>query len=1199
LFISHSGQDNVQALAFQNWLANNGWTREDVFIDLHGIGAGERWRDTLRKANHQCEAVILLASPASLDSKECQREMNLAEDQGKEIIVALLRDLSKDDPRLARYSERQFVDLSLFPQDHIEALEFGGRSHRVAFNPGELAKIKARLDDLGIAPGSFAWPPKERPNAEPYPGLSAFTEDDAGIFFGRDADIMSALTEIRMARRRRSPRVIVIDAASGAGKSSFLRAGLWPRLRRDPDFAPLAILRPAQGILTGPDGLARRIAPYFEQFGKIKTPGSILASLARAETTEAVDVLRVLIFEATELAAAPRRAASPDARAPATLIAIDQGEELFSAENEAESRQFLELLASVLRAPLENVDIYLLVTIRADSVQSLLNCVAELGLETPKALYLPPLSPAAYRDVILKPAEIYSERVRRLSIEPALVSALIDDATGADALPLLAFTLAQLFANFAAAGQISLAQYRETGGASGSIKRALQQALARAGAAGTHDNLRRLIIPRLATWDPDADQGKGAAKRLVARMDDVIGADRTSLAPLVNALVAKRLLTQTRDTIEVAHEALLRQPPIGDWLEENREFLIWRDRLARERASYESNQRGLLVGRELQIARDWLRIRAEDDIATADRKFVLDSSAEEDRRRTDEEERERQRQASELTAARRLARRTTGGLVVALVLAAIAGGAGVYAYSQQRAAIAQAAAAESATREAQLTQSRFLSPFAARNVEDGDAATGLLIALEAMPDGNSSDVSVKKRPVWGPAVESLDAALRNMHELILLAGHSGSVDAVAVSPDGTRIVTASRDKTARVWEAATGKEIARLEGHGDYVTSAAWSPDGTRIVTGSSDKTVRVWDAKTFAEIAILKGHTDFVTSVAVSPDGTRIVTGSFDKTARVWDAKTGDALAVLIGHAGWVGSVVVSPDGAHIVTGSHDGTAQVWDAKTGAELAALKGHTGNVTSVAVTPDGTRIVTGSEDKTARVWDAKTFAELVILEGHTKEVHCVAVSPDGTRIVTGSSDKTVRVWDIKTGAELLTLNSHTEYVSSVAITPDGSRLVTGSGDRTARIWNAKLGPEIAVLDVGSGNQKEYGFGFGGVAFNPDGSHIVTISHDKTARVYNLDAFSVFYRIKLGQFDSNPGLISKAAFVPVRGAEPGATTDGVRLFLKGLKTTQILDATNGTILAELETGLVTSVTMIPDDIHLVTIPIPLIPAELRAT
>jgi TIR domain len=216
----------------------SGWSHEDVFIDLHGIGAGERWRDALRKANASCEAVILLASPASLDSKECQRELNLAEDLGKPILVVIPYGVGKDDPRLARWADTQFVDLSAEPLGRMEPpLEHDGKLHRVAFHLPALLSIKASLAQRGIAPDSFAWTPRDK-DAGPYPGLAAFGEDDAGIFFGREAEIMAGLTKLRQMRKRRSPRLLVIVAASGAGKSSYLRAGLWPRLQRDPDFAP-------------------------------------------------------------------------------------------------------------------------------------------------------------------------------------------------------------------------------------------------------------------------------------------------------------------------------------------------------------------------------------------------------------------------------------------------------------------------------------------------------------------------------------------------------------------------------------------------------------------------------------------------------------------------------------------------------------------------------------------------------------------------------------------------------------------------------------------------------------------------------------------------------------------------------------------------------------------------------------------------
>jgi hypothetical protein len=164
LFISHSSKDNVVALAFRRWLAANGWAESEVFIDLHGIGAGVRWRETLRKANVACEGVILLASPNSLASVECEKELELAEALGKPIIPAIIRDLTVKHPRLAPWADRQIVDLSQQPTEPIEPFEYEGKLHRVGFSVAALASIKARLADLGIASGSFAWEPRKRPD---------------------------------------------------------------------------------------------------------------------------------------------------------------------------------------------------------------------------------------------------------------------------------------------------------------------------------------------------------------------------------------------------------------------------------------------------------------------------------------------------------------------------------------------------------------------------------------------------------------------------------------------------------------------------------------------------------------------------------------------------------------------------------------------------------------------------------------------------------------------------------------------------------------------------------------------------------------------------------------------------------------------------------------------------------------------------
>jgi WD40 repeat protein len=317
---------------------------------------------------------------------------------------------------------------------------------------------------------------------------------------------------------------------------------------------------------------------------------------------------------------------------------------------------------------------------------------------------------------------------------------------------------------------------------------------------------------------------------------------------------------------------------------------------------------------------------------------------------------------------------------------------------------------------------------------------------------------------------------------------------VAFSPDGTRIVTGSRDHTARVWDARTGSLQLELKGHTDRVHSVAFSPDGTRIVTGSADQTARVWDVRTGLPQLELKGHVGNVMSVAFSPDGTRIVTGSTDHTARVWDARTGLPQLELKGHSNWVYGVAFSPDGTRIVTGSSDRTAKVWDARTSTPQLELKGHTGGVWSVAFSLDGTRIVTGSADQTAKVWDVRTSTPQRELKGHTGWVEGVAFSPDGTRIVTGSADQTAKVWDARTGLPQLELKRHTFPVDSVAFSPDGTRIVTGSWDQTAKVWDARTGsPQLEL--------KGHTHWVHSVAFSPDGTRIVTGSQDQTAKVWD--------------------------------------------------------------------------------------------------
>jgi WD40 repeat protein len=206
------------------------------------------------------------------------------------------------------------------------------------------------------------------------------------------------------------------------------------------------------------------------------------------------------------------------------------------------------------------------------------------------------------------------------------------------------------------------------------------------------------------------------------------------------------------------------------------------------------------------------------------------------------------------------------------------------------------------------------------------------------------------------------------------------------------------------------------------VRAVAITPDGKRLVTGSDDNTARLWDlAKGFC-LRTYEGHTMGVRAMAISPDGRRLVTmGSWDQTARLWDLETGRPLQRYTGHTGWVSAVAITPDGKRLVTGSGDRTARLWDLGTGRCLQRYEGHTGSVTAVAISPDGKRLVTGSWDQTARLWDLETGRPLQRYEGHTNWVTAVAITPDGKRLVTGSDDHSVRFWDLETGQHLVTLH----------------------------------------------------------------------------------------------------------------------------------------------------------------------------------
>jgi uncharacterized protein with WD repeat len=274
--------------------------------------------------------------------------------------------------------------------------------------------------------------------------------------------------------------------------------------------------------------------------------------------------------------------------------------------------------------------------------------------------------------------------------------------------------------------------------------------------------------------------------------------------------------------------------------------------------------------------------------------------------------------------------------------------------------------------------------------------------------------------------------------------HDAAVRAVAFSPDGTRLATASRDGTVRIAEVATGLEIARLR-HQASVFDVAFCPGGTRVAAASADKAL-LWDLRTDRQLRWFL-HDDRVWAVAFSPDGTRLATASHDRSARVWDVSTGQELARFL-HNAPVAGVAFSPDGARVATASDDKTACVWDTVTGNRLARLA-HEGAVGHVAFSSSGDKLATAGSDGIARIWNPANGLTLTEVR-HDGPVHSVAYSPTGNRLATASYDHTARVWNPIRGIELKRLH-HDGRVWAVAFSPDGRRLATASHDRLARIW----------------------------------------------------------------------------------------------------------------------------------------------------
>lgn len=579
VFLSHASTDDTYACSLQRWLVTNGFP--DLFVDHSSIRGGDIWTDALKKSVHDCRVVIFLVTPNWLASTECFGEFQAAWYMGKRLVpLRLLVDEGKitgaDLRKLSKvFSEAQGIKLDACVSDDVLDLD---RDEGVAKRLRDGLRAAGANSSIGLDPEAFEIDRTLKP--APFPGLTSFGDDDAdaAIFYGRSREIANVTEDLRKLRALSDRRPLVILGASGAGKSSLLRAGLIPRLRREtPIWIPLRVFRPgADPLYSFADALKRTMSQFDPRASSGELRDELMGAWESAERKNQELTDSGWDFLSRELDRFGCLLREKYNRPHGSiLLSVDQAEDLINAEGRSATA-----LADFLRAAcrMSGQLWRVVLTIRTDAFESLQEHEIFKDLDT-WAYDLRSLSTYRFADVVERPAIRYGVR-----IDPELSAELFEDAQRDDSLPLLAFALRRLWEQYSEVQSITRQHYINIGRISGLLEDAAERAL-----RGLDPNstlsvplssvsldprtltlARSTFVPTLAGFD-----NRGRIIRRIAFLDNFDMQSQNLLRHFIEWRLVVCRTSDGREVVEVAHEALFREwKALKSWLDEDREALI-------------------------------------------------------------------------------------------------------------------------------------------------------------------------------------------------------------------------------------------------------------------------------------------------------------------------------------------------------------------------------------------------------------------------------------------------------------------------------------------------------------------------------------------------------------------------------------------------------------------------------------------------